>query len=136
MRYLLDSWSSKIIWRPPKAPPVPPSGYGPAANFETFGKRFRFSGDGWRRLSTARINFFGWAGKTIGRGRNRCKRPRPDELGKVDTKTSRGPQHFAGPPRNETDITQNKKFRQCVFAALARKDLDRFVKRRSNSKKQ
>src|SRR5207249_5782297 len=24
MRYLLDSWSSKIIWRPPKAPPVPP----------------------------------------------------------------------------------------------------------------
>src|SRR5205814_9786980 len=29
----------------PKAPPVPPSGYGPAANFETFGKRFRFSGN-------------------------------------------------------------------------------------------
>jgi len=44
-------------------------------------------------------------------------------LGKFDTKTSRGPQHFAGPPRNETDITQNKKFRQCVFAALAGNDL-------------
>src|SRR5438093_13133629 len=24
MRYLLDSWCSKIIWWPPKAPPVPP----------------------------------------------------------------------------------------------------------------
>jgi hypothetical protein len=30
--------------------------------------------------------------------------------------TSRGPQHFAGPPRNESDITQIKKIRQCVFA--------------------
>jgi len=27
---------------------------------------------------------------------------------------------FAGPPRNETDITQNKKFRQCVFAEVVR----------------
>jgi len=100
-----------------------PSGYGPAANYETFGKRFRFSGNGWRRLSAVREYLLGWAGKTIGRGRNRWKRPRPDELGKFDTKTSRGPQHFAGPPRNETDITQNKKFRQCVFAALAGNDL-------------
>jgi hypothetical protein len=47
-------------------------------------------------------------------------------LGKFDAETSRGPQHFAGPPRNETDITQNKKFRQCVFVALDGNDLGRF----------
>jgi len=56
-------------------------------------------------------------------------------LEKFYTKTSRGPQHFAGPPRNETDITQNKKFRQCVFAALAEKDLERFSKKGADSKK-
>ncbi|PYU51605.1 MAG: hypothetical protein DMG48_09130 [Acidobacteria bacterium] len=71
----------------------------------------------------------------MGGGRNRWKRPRPDELGKFDPKTSRGPQHFAGPPRNETDITQNKKFRQCVFAALAGNDLERFLERTINNKK-
>jgi len=39
------------------------------------------------------------------------------------------------PPRNETDITQNKKIRQCVFAALAGNDLEHFVKRRINTNK-
>src|SRR6266581_2271212 len=53
-----------------KAPPAPPSGYRPAANYETLEKSFRFAGCGWRRLSTARKFFFGWTGKTIGRGRN------------------------------------------------------------------
>jgi hypothetical protein len=51
-------------------------------------------------------------------------------LEKCDTKTSRGPQHFTGPPRDETDITQNKKIRQCVFAVAAEKDLERFPGRR------
>jgi hypothetical protein len=50
-------------------------------------------------------------------------------------KTSRGPQHFAGPPRNETDITQNKKIRQCVFAALAEKELERNSMKSASSKK-
>jgi hypothetical protein len=44
-------------------------------------------------------------------------------LEKCDTKTSRGPQHFSGPPRNETDITQNKKIRQCVFVKLPKNNL-------------
>src|SRR6266550_6784582 len=59
---------------------------------------------------------FGSTGQTTERGRDHCERPGPVGLEKFDTNTSRGPQHFAGPPRNETDITQNKKFRQCVFA--------------------
>jgi hypothetical protein len=33
---------------------------------------------------------------------------------------------FPGPPRNETDITQNKIFRQCVIAVRAEKDLETF----------
>src|SRR5205823_7469015 len=72
----------------------------------------------------------------MGGGRNRWKRPRPDELGKFDTKTSRGPQHFAGPPRNETDITQNKKFRQCVFAEVAEVVRKGFAARREKKLRQ
>jgi len=33
------------------------------------------------------------------------------------------------PPRNETDITQNKKIRQCVFTSLPKKDLEHFIRR-------
>src|SRR6266436_6030111 len=60
--------------------------------------------------------FCGWTGQTAARARPHCERAGPVGLGKCDTKTSRGPQHFAGPPRNETDITQIKKFRQCVIS--------------------
>jgi hypothetical protein len=63
--------------------------------------------------------------KIIGRGHEREKHPRPGGLEKVDAKTSRGPQHFTGPPRNETDITQNKKIGQWVIAVKAEKDLER-----------
>src|SRR5713226_198137 len=72
---------------------------------------------------------YGWTGQTIERGRDHCERPRPAGLEKFDTKTSRGPQHFTGPPRNETDITQNKKIRQCVFAVSPGKDLEHFPER-------
>jgi len=39
------------------------------------------------------------------------------------------------PPRNETDITQNKKIRQCVFAPRPEKDSERFLKRTFIDKK-
>src|SRR5713226_330981 len=77
---------------------------------------------------------YGWTGQTIERGRDHCERPRPAGLEKFDTKTSRGPQHFTGPPRNETDITQNKKIRQCVFAVPPEKDLEHFRKEPSSTK--
>src|SRR5713226_1043959 len=64
---------------------------------------------------------YGWTGQTIERGRDHCERPGPVGLEKFDTKTSRGPQHFAGPPRNETDITQIKKIRQCVISIFGEK---------------
>jgi hypothetical protein len=57
-------------------------------------------------------------------------------LEKCGAKTSRGPQHFAGPPRDETDITQNKKIRQCVFAVLSGKELAQFREKSLAGKKQ
>src|SRR5229473_6322975 len=50
------------------------------------------------------------------KGRNACERPGPVGLEERSLNPSRGPQHFAGPPRNETDITQIKKIRQCVIS--------------------
>jgi hypothetical protein len=44
-----------------------------------------------------------------------CHRLKPVEFEKCGTKTSRGPKHFTGPPRDKTDITQIKKIRQCKF---------------------
>jgi len=40
------------------------------------------------------------------------------------------------PPRNETDITQNKKIRQCVFVKLSGKDLQRVARRSFVNKKE
>src|SRR5713226_427676 len=77
---------------------------------------------------------YGWTGQTIERGRDHCERPGPVGLEKFDTKTSRGPQHFAGPPKNETHITQNKKIRQCVFAVCPGNDSEAFRKRSSPAK--
>src|SRR5712692_6319844 len=79
-----------------------------------------------RRLFPECESLFGRTGNSIGEGRERWERPRPAGLEKFDTNTSRGPQHFTGPPRNETDITQNKKIRQCVFAVSPGKYLEHF----------
>jgi hypothetical protein len=56
--------------------------------------------------------------KTTTERRIGCLRLKPVELEKCGTKTSRGPKHFhlhRPPKRNETDITQIKKIRQCKF---------------------
>jgi hypothetical protein len=42
---------------------------------------------------------------------------------------------FPGPPRNETDITQNKNFRQCVFTVPQEKDLGHFSAKKLHGQK-
>src|SRR5260370_2275972 len=100
-----------------------------------FRNNFDLSAVSERPLSPEGDMFFGWTGQTIGRGRDRRERPRPAGLEKFDAKTSRGPQHFTGPPRDETDITQNKKIRHCVFAVLPENDLELFLNRSFPDKK-
>jgi len=58
-------------------------------------------------------------------GRNACERPGPVGLEERSLNPSRGPQHFAGPPRNKTDITQIKKIRQCVISKFREKEFER-----------
>jgi hypothetical protein len=48
-------------------------------------------------------------------GQISSQRRLPIELEMHFSKTSRGPEHFHRPPSERTDITQIKKFRQCVF---------------------
>jgi hypothetical protein len=98
-------------------------------------KQFRLAREKSGQVGKKCEEISGWTGNLIGKGRDRGERPRPGELEIVDAKTSRGPQHFPGPPRNETDITQNKNFRQCVFAVRAEKDLETSSRRSRVDKK-
>jgi len=59
---------------------------------------------------------YGVGVEKAGNERIRSERQGPVGLEKCDSKALRGPQHSLAPPGNETDITQNKIFRQCVFA--------------------
>jgi hypothetical protein len=67
-------------------------------------------------LPAKKESFLENKGKTMREGRGDGERPGPGELEQSVSKTSRGPQHFTGPPGDETDITQIQKIRQCVIA--------------------
>src|SRR6266851_9104598 len=86
---------------------------------DCFRNNFALSAARGRRPSPEYEKFFGWTGQTIEKGRNRWERPGPAGLEKFDTKPSRGPQHFTGPPKNRNGYyskQKNSSMRLCGVA--------------------
>src|SRR6266478_453720 len=71
-----------------------------------------------------------WAGSGENReGARPLRATGARRIGEVSYKNIVRPSTFQRPPRNETDITQNKKFRQCVIAWPSENSLQRAARR-------
>src|SRR6266705_3623703 len=66
---------------------------------------------------------FGWTGQTTERGRDHCERPGPVGFEKFDTNTSRGPQHFAGPPQRRNGYYSKQKNSSMRLCGVVQKRL-------------
>src|SRR5205823_2889535 len=146
MRYLLDCWSSKIMGGPRKRRPLLLQIAGPLTAPRSkidwsripnhFRNDFDLSEVRGGRMSPGYQTTFGWTGQTTERVRDHCERPGPVGFEKFDTNTSRGPQHFAGPPQRRNGYYSKQKISSMRLCGVVQKRLRALSKKKLRQQKE